>query len=182
MFRFRSLYALAILVASSSAYSPQQSRQAANKASSKKQEMQRRVFFTKALVSTSAVLTAKALFPKEPANAVISSKYCAYGGGDGCDDLAEGNEFILELQRKSAANKEAIQQDAKNAFYMKNYPDWFSAVGKSMVKKPDGTFMVVSDAELADLKAQGKIGVENARAMGGKVADVTQKPIMVLKE
>ena len=99
-----------------------------------------------------------------------------------CDDVAEGNEFILELQRKSAANKEAIQQDAKNAFYMKNYPDWFSAVGKSMVKKPDGTFMVVTDVELADLKSQGKLGVENAKAMGGKVMDVTQKPIMVLKE
>ncbi|KAL3894673.1 MAG: hypothetical protein SGARI_007666, partial [Bacillariaceae sp.] len=90
--------------------------------------------------------------------------------------------LILELQKKSAANKEATQQDAKNAFYMKNYPDWFSAVGKSMVKKPDGTFMVVSDAELAELKAQGKIGVEKATAMGGKVADVTQKPILVLKE
>ena len=43
------------------------------------------------------------------ANAVISSKYCAYGTGQGCEDLAEGNEFIKELQARSAANKEAIQ-------------------------------------------------------------------------
>lgn len=65
---------------------------------------------------------------------------------------------------------------------MKNYPDWFATVGKSMVKKPDGTFMVVGDAELQDLKKQNKIGVEIPRAMGGKVSDLTQKPIMVLKE
>ena len=88
----------------------------------------------------------------------------------------------MELQKKSSANKEAIQQDAKNAFYMKNYPDWFASVGKSMVKKPDGSFMVVTDVELAELKAQNKIGIEYATAMGGKVSDVTQKPIMVLKE
>lgn len=41
-----------------------------------------------------------------PANAVLSSKYCASGTGDGCADLAEGNEFIKSLQQKSAANKD----------------------------------------------------------------------------
>jgi hypothetical protein len=45
----------------------------------------------------------------EQANAVISSKLCAYGEGEGCDDLAEGNEYIKQLQAKSAANKETIQ-------------------------------------------------------------------------
>ena len=53
----------------------------------------------------------------QPANAVISSKYCAYGTGEGCDDLAEGNEFIKQLQAKSAANKETIQAVRKNSFY-----------------------------------------------------------------
>jgi hypothetical protein len=65
---------------------------------------------------------------------------------------------------------------------MRNYPDFFATVGKTMIKKPDGTFMVVDDAELQKLKSQNKIGLEYARAMGGKVADVTQKPIMVLIE
>ena len=46
-------------------------------------------------------------FVPEPAHAVISGKYCAYGSGDGCEDLAEGNELIKQLQAKSAANKEA---------------------------------------------------------------------------
>jgi hypothetical protein len=50
--------------------------------------------------------------PKE-ANAVISSKFCAYGTGDGCEDLAEGNEYIRQLQERSAENKEAIQQVRK---------------------------------------------------------------------
>jgi hypothetical protein len=65
---------------------------------------------------------------------------------------------------------------------MKNYPDFFAAVGKSMVKKPDGTFMVVNDAELAALKSQNKIELEYPTALGGKVTDVTQKPVMVLRE
>ena len=42
-----------------------------------------------------------------PANAVISSKGCVYGEGDGCQDLAEGNPLILELQAKSAQNRQA---------------------------------------------------------------------------
>ena len=41
-----------------------------------------------------------------PAQAVLSSKYCASGMGEGCGDLAEGNEFIRALQEKSAANRE----------------------------------------------------------------------------
>lgn len=149
----------------------------------KKEVMKRRIFFAKAL-STAAVSSAVVLAKPRKARGegVISGKYCAYGEGEGCDDLAEGNPLILELQRKSAANRETAQREARNAFYMKNYPDWFASVGKTMVKKPDGTFIVVSDEELADLKAQNKVGLEYAKTMGGKIADVTQKPIMVLKE
>jgi hypothetical protein len=65
---------------------------------------------------------------------------------------------------------------------MKNYPDFFATVGKSMVKKADGTFMVVNDAELTALKSQNKIGLEYPTAMGGKITDLTQKPVMVLRE
>jgi hypothetical protein len=189
------------------AYSPQQHSQQQRRQQQQQQQqhqqlmvMKRRLFFTKAastaVVSSSTAAAIIMLAKPQTAHStvdvnvdvnvgnvdVISSKYCAYGEGDGCQDLAEGNPFILELQRKSAANKETIQQEARNAFYMKNYPDWFASVGKSMIKKPDGTFMVVTDKELAVLKAQNKIGLEYAKTMGGKVTDVTQKPIMVLKE
>ena len=49
-----------------------------------------------------------------------------------------------------------------------------------MVKKSDGTFELFDDAELSELKKAGKIKIERATAMGGKVTDLTQKPIMVL--
>jgi len=65
---------------------------------------------------------------------------------------------------------------------MKNYPDWFAAVGKAMVKKPDGTFIVVTEAELDKLKKQNKVSLEIPKTMGGKVTDMTQKPVLVLKE
>lgn len=38
---------------------------------------------------------------------VIRSGGCVYGEGDACDALAEGNEFIQRLQKKSSENKEA---------------------------------------------------------------------------
>ena len=31
---------------------------------------------------------------------------CTYGEGDGCEALAEGNELILKLQKKSRDNRE----------------------------------------------------------------------------
>lgn len=65
-------------------------------------QLNRRNYF--AFLTASA--TAGVLMPQQPADAVISSKYCAYGSGDGCDDLAEGNELIRQLQAKSAANKD----------------------------------------------------------------------------
>ena len=129
-------------------------------------------------------LSAAALLSISPheSQAVISSKSCAMGAGEGCDDLAEGNEFIKSLQQLSAANKDAIQQEARNAYYMKNYPDWFQSVGKTLVKKPDGSFMAVTDEELFALKSQNKLALEIAKAKGGKFNDLTQKPILVLKE
>jgi hypothetical protein len=41
-----------------------------------------------------------------PSDAIISSKYCAGGVGDDCDELAQGNSYIKSLQEKSAMNRE----------------------------------------------------------------------------
>ena len=49
-----------------------------------------------------------------------------------------------------------------------------------MVKKSDGTFFTVSEQELAELRAANKISIEIPKAMGGRVTDMTQKPILVL--
>eukprot|EP00986_Skeletonema_menzelii_P017797 scaffold22117_cov114-Skeletonema_menzelii.AAC.1 len=45
--------------------------------------------------------------------AVLRSAGCVYGEGEACADLAEGNEFIQNLQKKSAQNKEANQRVRK---------------------------------------------------------------------
>ena len=42
--------------------------------------------------------------------AVIGAGRCANGEGAGCDSLAEGNEYIQSLQRRSSENKEENQQ------------------------------------------------------------------------
>mmetsp|Transcript_27882 Transcript_27882/g.34418 ORF Transcript_27882/g.34418 Transcript_27882/m.34418 type:complete len:192 (+) Transcript_27882:40-615(+) len=109
---------------------------------------------------------------------------CAYGVGDGCEELSGGNEFIKELQRKSAANKELAQKEYLSAYQMKNYPDFFASLSppKFMVKKPDGTFALYEADELTELKKAGKIKIEKPMAMGGQVIDVTVKPILVLVE
>ncbi|EEC45598.1 predicted protein [Phaeodactylum tricornutum CCAP 1055/1] len=49
----------------------------------------------------------------ESADALISSKYCASGVGDGCDDLSEGNELIKSLQEKSAAKRDQYAQASR---------------------------------------------------------------------
>lgn len=47
---------------------------------------------------------------------------------------------------------------------------------------PDGTFQAFSDQEFESLKKENKIVLEIPRAMGGKVQDLTQKPILVMRE
>jgi hypothetical protein len=151
----------------------------------------RRNFFTKTLATvttaaTTAAVVTTVVTPFDEAHAidgVISSKYCAYGQGGDCEDLAEGNTYIQELQRKSAANKDVNVRDAENAFYAKNYPGWFETVGKTMIRKEsDGTFIIVDDVELAKLKAQNLIGTVQPRTLGGRVVDMTQKPTLILRE
>ncbi len=172
---------------------------------------------------------------------VLRSAGCANGEGEACADLAEGNEFIQNLQKKSAQNKEANQrvrnisllhiirgfpvcmclnisqkftfnlindtttqkftftmindtttqptskiirrQEALNAYYMKNYPDFFAAASeKKMVKKLDGSFALLSAKEVDNLNKEGKIRIEYPTSKGGRIADLTQKPILVLNE
>ena len=119
---------------------------------------------------------------KTKTQGVISSKYCAYGEGNDCSDLAEGNPLILELQRRSSANKDKIITDAQNAYYNKNYPDFMKAVGKTMVQKLDGGFVLLDDSEVSKLKQEGKITLAYPKTMNGKFTDLTQKPIPVMKE
>lgn len=58
------------------------------------------------LLSASSVAAFASTISTAPAQAVLSSKYCAAGVGEGCNDLSEGNELIRSLQEKSAAKRE----------------------------------------------------------------------------
>ena len=68
-----------------------------------------------ALQSLAAAAGVTTLVPVvvEPAEAVLSSKYCASGVGEGCSDLSEGNEFIRSLQEKSAVNRERNEKASR---------------------------------------------------------------------
>jgi hypothetical protein len=56
--------------------------------------------------STMMTVVASSLSTQPCVAAVLSSKYCASGVGEGCEDLAAGNALIKKLQEKSAANRE----------------------------------------------------------------------------
>ena len=74
-------------------------------------------------------------------------------------------------------------QEARDAYYMKNYPDWFQSVGKTLVKKEsDGTFLALDDGEVESLKKANKLTLEIPKSMVGRIVDYTQKPILVLKD
>ena len=65
---------------------------------------------------------------------------------------------------------------------MKNYPDWFASVGKTLIKKSDGTFIALDDAEVAQLRKDNKLSFEIPKTKGGQVVDYTQKPVLTLKD
>lgn len=147
---------------------------------------ERRLLLRNAVASAVVAISAVS-FPSPSSSegvSVLRSKGCYRGEGEACDELAEGNEFIQSLQKKSAENREMNDREALNAYNMKNFPDFFASLNppKYLVKQPDGTFGVYTDAELADLKRMGKITVENPKAKGGKFMDLTQKPMLVLVE
>lgn len=73
-------------------------------------------------------------------------------------------------------------QESLNAYYMKNYPDVFAVSDKKMVKKMDGSFALYSSEEVSKLNKEGKISIEYPKSKGGRIADLTQKPVLVLKD
>mmetsp|Transcript_3945 Transcript_3945/g.5199 ORF Transcript_3945/g.5199 Transcript_3945/m.5199 type:complete len:174 (-) Transcript_3945:81-602(-) len=140
----------------------------------------RRSFLSKSLVAATIIIAQQ---EPQPAQAVVGAAPCASGVGAGCDDLSEGNDFIRELQEKSAVNKDRNEKEARDAYYMKNYPDWFQSVGKTLVKKAsDGTFLALDAKEVEALQKANKLTLEIPKSLGGRIVDLTQKPILVLRE
>jgi hypothetical protein len=153
-------------------------------------EVHRRRFIGSAALCLSSLIADKP-FPIKVAFAddsvtekgVIRSKGCHQGIGDACSDFAGDNTLIQKLQEQSAVNRARNEREALNAYYMKNYPDFFGSIGKVMIKKSsDNTFIVVSLQEAEQMKLDGKLALEVPKARGGKIVDLTQKPILILKE
>ena len=62
---------------------------------------------------------------------------------------------------------------------MKNYPEVFAVSDKKIVKTSSG-FALYTPQEVKELQNAGKISIEYPMIKGGR--DLTQKPILVLKE
>lgn len=65
---------------------------------------------------------------------------------------------------------------------MRNYPDVFAVSDKRMVMKSDGSFALFTPGEVTDMVNEGKIIIQYPKTMGGRVTDLTQKPVLVLKD
>lgn len=113
--------------------------------------------------------------------AVIQVDPCVLGEGSGCEDRDGSNDFVRELQRKSAERQEEYKKEALNAYNMKNYPDYFKTLNppRTLVqKRSDGSFLALTDDEINTLRRSNKIGTSMAKTMGGRVTDLTQKPVL----
>ena len=51
-----------------------------------------------------------------------------------------------------------------------------------MVQKPDGTFLIVDSSELEQLRRDNRLVREMPKTLGGQFADLTQKPVLKLRD
>ncbi|KAJ8906140.1 hypothetical protein NDN08_002637 [Rhodosorus marinus] len=66
---------------------------------------------------------------------------CDNGIGPGCAAAAEGNDFILKLQQRSAEKNEQRQRELLEDYWKRNYGDYFKFdQNKELVKNDDGTW------------------------------------------
>lgn len=106
------------LSAFSSSSSPQEESIISNTTNDNNPLLQSRRNILMNVASNVALLSVVCTSSSTTANAdVIRSAGCANGEGDACADLAEGNEFIQSLQKKSSQNKEANQRVRVECFY-----------------------------------------------------------------
>jgi len=93
---------------------------------------------------------------------------CTFGDGSGCDALAEGNELILKLQKKSRDNKEKYELELyEKTTAMLGYDDYLMAADKVMVRiNASGKYQSLTLPEYYDAKKAGRLspgdnGIEN---------------------
>jgi hypothetical protein len=89
-------------------------------------------------------------------------------------------------QSPSSSNAKILianQQEALSAYYMENYPDVFAVSNRKMVRRAkDGSYALCMPEEVRELTNDGKIKMGYLRSKGGRIADLTQRPVLVLVE
>ncbi|EKX33819.1 hypothetical protein GUITHDRAFT_155928 [Guillardia theta CCMP2712] len=99
--------------------------------------------------------------PKIPEDQMIKppSNSCAQGVGGKCEELAEGNPLIMELQKRSAANRLKYQKEELESYWNRNYKDFFdnSCTAQNrkcnFVQREDGTWAVIDKDSTIPLKS-----------------------------
>lgn len=76
----------------------------------KDESMSRRNVLKNSIFTPIAMTSLSSLLMENANAAVLQSGPCASGQGDACEDLAEGNEFIRSLQKKSSENRARNEQ------------------------------------------------------------------------
>uniref|UniRef100_A0A7S0BP43 Uncharacterized protein n=1 Tax=Rhodosorus marinus TaxID=101924 RepID=A0A7S0BP43_9RHOD len=92
----------------------------------------------------------------------LEAARCDNGIGSGCQDLAEGNEFILKLQKRSAEKNDQRQREMLEDYWKKNYGDYFKFdQNKDLVKNDDGTWSL-KDIDTPEARAMRAVASQIA--------------------
>ena len=125
-----------------------------------------------------AAAAATAALPLHAAHASLRAELlggqgqgCTYGEGDKCAELAEGNELILKLQKRSRDNKEKNELDLYEMNVAKlGYDDYLMSSDKVMVRTDaSGKYKALTLEQYYAAKKAGRLspgvnGIENLDA------------------
>ncbi|GMI25455.1 hypothetical protein TrRE_jg550, partial [Triparma retinervis] len=106
---------------------------------------------------------------------IISADPCIIGEGVGCDAAAEGNSYIIQLQKQSKERKKEYMSAGVMKYNLKNYPEVFAGHNDVMVLRSDGGFNVLPRPEVEALRREGVLEIRNIEN------DPTVKPYYAYK-
>lgn len=74
---------------------------------------------------------------------MVNLPRCEGGKGDGCEAMAEGSEFVRQLQQRSAEKYEERRKQALIGYNYRNFKDYFLFKNQILVIRPDGRFIAI---------------------------------------
>ena len=96
---------------------------------------------------------------------------CAQGVGGKCAELAEGNTLILELQKRSAQNREKYQKQELESYWNRNYKDFFDA--SCNVRSSQCAFTQTGDGTWEVGQKKGAFGLKTFKERQAEMAKDT---------